>query len=173
MEATLLRTYQHQGGAVTRVADVCNNGANEQVINSTEGVLYYEGSALADDGTDRRITLSDNSLNNAINFGYSRFSGNINSEVISGGVLQTSGFGATGVTQENNNKFALSWGGGTFKFYINGVQKQTAPVTSPIGMNNLRFSAGNGSLIMFSNTKDLRVYNTALTDQELINLTTI
>ena len=161
------------GGAVTRVADVCNNGANEQVINSTEGVLYYEGSALADDGTDRRITLSDNSLNNAINFGYSRFSGNINSEVISGGVLQTSGFGATGVTQENNNKFALSWGGGTFKFYINGVQKQTAPVTSPIGMNNLRFSAGNGSLIMFSNTKDLRVYNTALTDQELINLTTI
>ena len=86
-----------QGGAVTRVVDVCNNGANEQVINSTEGVLYFEGSALANDGTDRKITLSDNSLNNAINFGYSRFSGNINAEVISGGVLQTSGFGATGV----------------------------------------------------------------------------
>ena len=163
-----------QGGAVTRVVDVCNNGANEQVINSTEGVLYFEGSALANDGTDRKITLSDNSLNNAINFGYSRFSGNINAEVISGGVLQTSGFGATGVTQDNNNKFALSWGNGISKFYVNGTLASShTNVTSPIGMNVLNFSLSSGFQKMFSNTKDLRVYNTALTDQELINLTTI
>ena len=163
-----------QGGAVTRVDDVCNNGANEQVINSTEGVLYFEGSALANDGTDRKITLSDNSLNNAINFGYSRFSGNINAEVISGGVLQTSGFGATGVTQDNNNKFALSWGNGISKFYVNGTLASShTNVTSPIGMNVLNFSLSSGFQKMFSNTKDLRVYNTALTDQELINLTTI
>ena len=163
-----------QGSAVTRVDDVCNNGANEQVINSTEGVLYFEGSALANDGTDRKITLSDNSLNNAINFGYSRFSGNINAEVISGGVLQTSGFGATGVTQDNNNKFALSWGNGISKFYVNGTLASShTNVTSPIGMNVLNFSLSSGFQKMFSNTKDLRVYNTALTDQELINLTTI
>ena len=31
-----------QGSAVTRLADVCNNGANEQVINSTEGCFYAE-----------------------------------------------------------------------------------------------------------------------------------
>ena len=163
-----------QGGVVTRVADVCNNGANEQVINSTEGVLYLEGSALAGDGTDRKITLSDNSQNNAIIFGYSRFSGNINAEVKSGGVLQTSGFGATGVTQENNNKFALSWGGGISKFYVNGTLASSyTNVTSPIGMNVLNFSLSSGFQKMFLNTKDLRVYNTALTDQELINLTTI
>ena len=29
-----------QGSAVTRLADVCSNGGNEQVINSREGVLY-------------------------------------------------------------------------------------------------------------------------------------
>ena len=159
------------GSAVTRVADVCNNGANEQVINSTEGVLYWEASALADDGTDRRIALSDGTLNNYVSIGYSRFSGNIIAEMFSGGVIQTTDWGATGFSQTNNNKFAMSWGSGTMKFYINGVQKQTASVTSPIGMNNLRFSSGNGHLIMFSNTKDLRVYNTALTDQELITLT--
>ena len=162
-----------QGSAVTRVADACTNGGNDQVINSTEGVLYWEASALADDGTDRRISLSDGTLNNYVSIGYSRFSGNINAVMFSGGVIQTTDWGATGISQTNNNKFAMSWGSGTMKFYINGVQKQTASVTSPIGMNNLRFSAGNGSLIMFSNTKDLRVYNTALTDAELAALTTI
>ena len=162
-----------QGSAVTRVQDVCNNGGNDQVINSTEGVLYWEASALADDGTDRRIALSDGTLNNYVSIGYSRFSGNIIAEMISGGVIQTSDWGATGISQTNNNKFAMSWGSGTMKFYINGVQKQTASVTSPIGMNNLRFSSGNGFLIMFSNTKDLKVYNTALTDAELIALTQV
>ena len=163
-----------QGGVVTRVADGCTNGGNEQVINSTEGVFYFEGSALSNDNSDRKITLSDGSLNNAINFGFSRFSGNINAEVKSGGVLQTSGFGATGITQDNNNKFALSWGGGVSKFYVNGTLASSyTNVTSPIGMNVLNFSLSSGFHKMFLNTKDLRVYNTALTDQELINLTTI
>ena len=134
--------------------------------------MYFEGSALDDDGTDRKITLSDNSQNNSINFGYSRFSGNINAEVKSGGVLQTSGFGATGVTQENNNKFALSWGGGISKFYINGTLASShTNVTSPIGMNVLNFSLSSVSHKMFSNTKDLRVYDTKLNDSDLEKLT--
>jgi hypothetical protein len=161
-----------QGSAVTRLADSCNNGGNEQVINSTEGVLYFEGSALDDDGTDRKITLSDGSLNNAINFGFSRFSGNINAEVKSGGVLQTSGFGATGIAQDNNNKFALSWGGGVSKFYVNGTLASSyTSVTSPIGMNVLNFSLSSGFQKSYLNCKDIRVYNTALSDSELQALT--
>ena len=159
---------------MTRIQDVCTNGGNDQVINSTEGVLYFEGSALADDGTDRKITLSDGSLNNAINFGFSRFSGNINAEVISGGVLQTSGFGDTGVTQTNSNKFALSWGGGTTKFYVNGTLASShLSVTSPIGLSVLNFSYPTNAHLTYANTRDLRVYNTALTDAELAALTTI
>jgi len=161
------------GSAVTRLGDVCNNGGNEQVINSTEGVLYAEIAALADDNSDRKISLSDGSLNNLINIGLSRFSGNINSEVKSGGVLQTSGFGATGVTQTNNNKFALSWGGGECKFYVNGILASSyTNVTSPIGMNVLNFSLSSGFEKMYLNCKDLRVYDTALTDAELAALTT-
>jgi hypothetical protein len=163
-----------QGSAVTRLAETCNNGGNEQVINSTEGVLYFDGSALDDDGTDRKITLSDGSLNNAINFGFSRFSGNINAEVKSGGVLQTSGFGATGIAQDNNNKFALSWGGGVSKFYVNGtLASSDTNVTSPIGMNVLNFSLSSGFQKMYLNCKDIRVYDTALTDQELAALTQV
>jgi hypothetical protein len=162
------------GSAVTRLGDVCTNGGNDQVINSTEGVFYFEGSALDDDGTDRKITLSDNSLNNRITFGFSRFTGNINAEVHSGGNLQTSGFGATGVDQTNNNKFALSWGGGVSKFYVNGTLASSyTNVTSPIGMNVLNFSLSSGFEKMYLNCKDIRVYDTALTDQELIALTQV
>ena len=162
-----------QSGGVTRVGDVCNNGANSQVINSTEGVLYLEGSALADDVLDKRIFLSDGTMNNYVAIGYSRFAGNIIAEMVTGGVLQTVDWGATGVNKTNNNKFALSWGSGTMKFYVNGNQTNTESVTSPTGLNVLEFNTAVDTLVMYSNTRDLRVYNTALTSAELQALTTI
>ena len=161
------------GSAVTRVGDVCNNGGNAQVINSTEGVLYLEGSALADDVLDKRIFLSDGTMNNYVAIGYSRFAGNIIAEMVTGGVLQTVDWGATGVNKTNNNKFALSWGSGTMKFYVNGNQTNTESVTSPTGLNVLEFNTAVDTLVMYSNTRDLRVYNTALTSAELQALTTI
>ena len=162
-----------QSGGVTRVGDVCNNGANSQVINSTEGVLYLEGSALADDVLDKRIFLSDGTMNNYVAIGYSRFAGYIIAEMVTGGVLQTVDWGATGVNKTNNNKFALSWGSGTMKFYVNGNQTNTESVTSPTGLNVLEFNTAVDTLVMYSNTRDLRVYNTALTSAELQALTTI
>jgi len=162
------------GSAVTRSAETANGSGDASTFNDSEGVLYVEISALADDGIDRKITLSDNSLNNSITIGFSRFSGKINAIIHSGGNIQTVGFGASGVTQTNNNKFALAWGGGEGKFYVNGILTSLyTNITPPIGLNVLNFSLSNGFEKMFSNTKDLRVYNTALTDAELISLTTI
>ena len=153
---------------VTRNQDIFTRDGIGSLINSTEGVLFVEMAALSDDGTDRRITLTDGTVGNAINIGFSRFSGNINAEIQSGGVLQTSGWGATVVTQTNNNKFALSWGSGTMKFYVNGspTSSQTG-VTSPIGLNNLKFSLGNDDKILFAKVKQLQVYDTALTDDSI------
>ena len=162
------------GTTQTRVADTASGSGNSTVINSTEGVLYFEGSALADDGTDRKISISDGTSGNDVVIGFSRFSGSINGEVHSAGIIQTTGFGATGVTQDNNNKFALSWGGGVVKLYVNGIQTNIdTGATSPIGLNQLRFSYGNGTHSMFSKTKSVQVYKTALTDAELTTLTTI
>ena len=161
-----------QGSTVTRIDDACTGAGNDQVFNSAEGVLYAEMSALADDFVDKRITISNGSVNNYVTIGYSRFSGNIISEMYSGGVLQTINWGATGVTKTNNNKFAFSWGNGTMKFYVNGTQTNTESVTSPTGLNILDLSLWNNTQKMEANIKDLRVYNTALTDAELIALTT-
>jgi len=48
-------------------------------------------------------------------------------------------------------------------------------VNLPIGLNRLDMDFGNGSKSypFRGNVKDLRVYNTALTDAELVALTTI
>jgi len=96
------------GTTQTRSTETLNNAGNSDLINSEEGVLYAEIAALADDGTDRRLSISDGTMNNYVSIGYSGFTGNIVAEMYSGGVLQTLGWGATGVTQTNNNKLALS-----------------------------------------------------------------
>ena len=161
------------GSTVTRVQETYEKTGISNLINSEEGVLFVEMAALSDDGTDRRITLSDGSVSDQVIIGLSRFASNINAEIHSGGVLQTSGWGGTGVTQTNNNKFAISWGSGTMKFYINGspTSPQTG-VTSPIGLNSLKFSLGNDTLNMSAKVKQLQIYKTALKDEQLKTLTT-
>ena len=161
------------GSSQTRAAETCNGAGNASTFNDSEGTIYWEASALADDFTDKRIFLSDGTMNNYVAIGYSRFAGNIIAEMISGGVLQTSSFGATGVTKTNNNKYALAWGSGTMKFYVNGTQTNTESVTSPTGLNVLEFNTAVDNLFMYSNTRDLRVYNEALTDAQLQTLTTL
>ena len=160
------------GSAVTRNQDIFTRDGIGSLINSSEGVLFVEMAALSDDLSDRRLSLNDGSNANEIRTGYSRFTGNIISEIVSGGSVQNVNWGATGVTQTNNNKFALSWGSGTLKFYVNGSQTNIETgITSPVGLNNLKFSLGNDSLSMFAKVKQLQVYKTALTNAQLISLT--
>jgi len=47
--------------AVTRAAETCTGSGNAATFNDSEGVLMAEISALADDATERRITISNSS----------------------------------------------------------------------------------------------------------------
>jgi hypothetical protein len=135
-------------------------------------VLYAEIAALDDDGTDRKISLNDGTYDNQIVVGFSRFSGNINAEVFYDGDLQSSGWGATSVTQNNFNKFALSWQNGNYKFFYNGVKTSDQSISNtPIGLSQVKFSYGNNTQPMFCECKALAVFNEALTDDELELLT--
>ena len=59
--------------------------------------------------------------------------------------------------------------------YVNGVliASDTNGSIGSFTLDRLTFDNSNGVNPFYGNVKDLRVYNTALTDQELINLTTI
>jgi len=167
-----------QGSAVTRLADACNNGANEQVINSTEGVLYFEGSAIANDGTFKRISVgtSDNLFANSIQLRYNTADNSISYQFRVGNVYQADI--TTTINSTNINKIACVWKTNRFEIWINGIKKaeDTSGSVPPSNtFNSLFFGKTSIGLAeaFKGNTKDLRVYNTALTDQELQALTTI
>jgi hypothetical protein len=161
------------GSAVTRIAEVCNNGGNEQVFNDSEGVLMAEISALVSGGSTRVISLSGGiqSVNNIyINF---NSSGGVSCQVLtSGGNVNLS---TTNVNQVDNNKIAIKYKANDFALWLNGVEvdTDTSLSSTPIGLDRLNFDFGAGSYDLYGNVKDIRVYNTALSDQELEALTTI
>jgi hypothetical protein len=165
-----------QGSAVTRLADVCNNGGNDQVINSTEGVLYAEISALADDITNRVISLSNGTNNNIISVQFSNVQSNdiiayYNATGQTGRVISTTSYNI-----KSFNKIALVWNNSSFKFYVNGYLIGSATIETPLvygTLNQLKFQYGNSTLSFYGNVKDVRVYDSALTDQEAIALTQV
>ena len=164
-----------QGSAVTRLADSCNNGGNEQVINSTEGVLYAEVSALANDGTFRQISISDGNTSNRVTIYYTSTNNQIGWNVIVGGSVQA--FSTPTISEAKSlNKFALKYKENDFSFWINGtkVATDTSGNTFSNGtLTELAFDRGDGGDDFYGNVKDVRVYDTALTDQELAALTQV
>ena len=160
-----------QGSAVTRVADVCNNGGNEQVINSTEGVLYAEISALDNDNTSRRISLSDSTSNNHISIDISEYTDTIIGRVRSSNI-EYAFMVVSGINQTNTNKIALKYKSNDCSLWINGSKLATdTSVTMPIGLSELSIDKGQNSNPFYGNIKETKLYNTALTDSELQALT--
>jgi len=162
------------GSTVTRNQDVCTNGGSLATINSTEGVLYAEIAALADDGTSRRITLLE-SLNNKVSVILSPTSNSIQGLVLSGGRVQFNQTFATSNTLDFN-KIAVSYAENNFALWVNGVKVRTdtSGVTfSENTLTNISFADGNNtSNKFFGKTKCLAVFP-YLTDAELTELTTI
>ena len=165
-----------QGSAVTRVSEFYDNGGNDQVINSTEGVLYAEISSFVNTDSYRLISLNNGDSSNNIFFGLRADTGYIYFLIQKDGVTQLSN--VSSISPLNSmTKIALKFKENDCSCWINGVQigSTDTSVNLPIGLNRLDMDFGNGSKSypFRGNVKDLRVYNTALTDAELAALTTI
>jgi hypothetical protein len=160
------------GSAVTRVADVCNNGGNEQVINSTEGVLYAEISAFEGSDDTFAISLNDGSSSNRIFLSLQTPESRYRAYSTGGGDVTFQGLDVTSLS-----KVAVRYSLNNFSLWVNGVKRVETLTYAGIPsntLNNLSFDRnGIGELDFRGNVKDLKLYNTALTDQELIALTTI
>ena len=163
------------GSAVTRLQDECTNGGNEQVINSTEGVLYYETSAQDNSITTSVLSISSGSNANSLYSGFSSTSNTIQAQLIVGGVAQTN-MSFVVSDRTDFNKIAILYQNNNHKMYVNGVEvavDTNGSVPSANTFDRLNFDLGQGSFDFYGNIKEIKLYNTALTDQELINLTTI
>ncbi len=106
------------GSAVTRAAETCNNAGNDQVINSTEGVLYAEMAALANDSTNRYITISDGTNNNRVILRFSTANKLRVNFLVGNSNLFTA---EMNVSANQFYKAAFSYRQNQFKFYVDGV----------------------------------------------------
>ena len=164
-----------QGAISTRLQDIANNSGNASLINSEEGVLYAEISALANDGTSRVISLSDSSDTNRVHLFYNISTNTINLNYrVAGSSKAVMSFALSDVTIMQ--KIAYKWESGNFVLFVNGVNRGTSTntVMMPVNtMNQLAFNVGGGSSPFYGKTKAIAVYKTALTDEQLTALTTI
>jgi len=159
------------GSTETRATETANGAGSADLINSTEGVLYAEIAALADDGTNRCIALSDGSVDDRISLIFAAASDIIRVLIKSDG--STSFDEEYEVTTTlDYHKVAMKYKANDFAMWIDGVERFTdTSGSAPIGLNQLTFDVGNGILPFYGKVKALAVFNEALSDDELNNLT--
>jgi len=158
------------GSTVTRATETATGAGSADLINSTEGVLYAEIAALADDISGFRVLgISDGGSTNRIFIGYT--SNNIYANV---GAGTTIGSPYTPTNASNFHKVALKYENNNCKFFVDGSQigSTTTSITIPSGMNSLQFDSGAGGSDFYGKCKALAVFNEALSDSELTQLTT-
>ena len=158
--------------SVTRVAETATGAGNDQVINSTEGVLYVETSALSNDLSERRFGISDGTSANVVRIGYTGVSNRIVAVVYNGSNQAVLTYTSPDITA--NSKIAVKYKANDFALWVDGVERSTdtSGATFAAGtLNSIAFNVG-GVNHFYSKTKEVRVYKTALTDAELAALTT-
>jgi hypothetical protein len=159
------------GSTVTRQADTASGSGNSEVFNDSEGVLFADIAALANDGTNRMISLSDGSSNNRILIKYDNITNRLEFFVFSGGVGEYS-FITTSLITTSNNKIAFKYKQNDFEIWGNGFELDTnTSGNTPIGLSELAFDDGSGSNNFYGKTKEIGYYDTALTDEELEYMT--
>ena len=175
-ELTYLTSYiKTVGTAVTRVGDVVGGAADATTFNNSEGVLFFEGSALVNGGSDRFIAINDDSTSNVMYILFHN-SGRIDFDVFVGGLPQCN-IRSTIYNQTDNFKIAARYKENDFSLWINGAEvgiRDTSGITFPAStLKNLDFSLNATTAPFYGKTKQLQVFNTALEDAELIILTTL
>lgn len=159
------------GATATRNAETLSKTGLSNYINSSEGVLYAEISALADDNVDKAISISSGSIANRVSI---RFTSNkrIRALVFSNSTLSFNYETTEDININQYYKIALKYKENDFALWVNGVELATDNLgNAPLNLTDIVFDVGNGSSNFYGKVKDLRVYNQALTDTELQNLT--
>jgi len=173
-EATYPTSYiPTSGSTVTRNQDIFTRDGIGSLINSTEGVLFAEIAALNSGTGSIIISINDGSLSNSVAIYYYSNENNVAANIFSGGnspslvgTIPNSG------TKYDFNKIALKYKSGDSTLWVNGIEVFTlGDSISLTGLNKISFDYGNGIFPFYGKVKQLQVYDTALTDMQLIQLT--
>ena len=163
------------GSTVTRATETANGAGSADLINSTEGVLYGEIAVLeGQTNINRYITINNGTDDNFVSV---HFRNNANNQIRA--IVRVSNSNQCDFTYNPSGstsfaKFALKWKANDFALWVNGVEigSDTSGSTfSANTLNNISFDSGQGGDDFYGKVKALAVFNTALTDAELTELT--
>ena len=162
------------GSSVTRNAELCNGSGAEQDFNSLEGVLYAEIAAIADDQQFKVISISDSSSNNEVLIRTFHTNPNVYNARVRANASNAATMTNTVSDITQFNKIAVKYKSGDIGFFVNGVKvvSTTGTFTFTNNLNQLRFEGGGSGGDFYGKVREVRTYRTALTDAELIALTT-
>ena len=159
------------GTTITRAAESANGSGDAATFNDSEGVLMLESSALSNDGTNRRISLSDGTTNNRVLIGYTSSDNQIIGFVSSGASSQF--VSILSIPKSTDfNKIVVKYKVNDFALWVNGFELATdTSGNAPIGLNTLQFKDGNSTLDFYGKTREVQYFDSALTDAQLETLT--
>ena len=156
------------GSAVTRNAEVCNGAGDASTFNDSEGVLMAE-IEVNKDSINKRISLSNGSVSQRVVLWF-RSNNTTITAFINGAETVILDYIVPNLQEKN--KYAFKYKNNDCSLWVNGIKVKTdTSATMPSGLNELAFDNGDGGNIFYGNTKQIQVYNSALTDSELEKLT--
>jgi len=158
---------------VTRDKDVSSITGVSSLIGSTEGTIYLEVAALANDLSDRRFALSDGTTNNVARVGFTSVSNRIVAVLYNGTNQCVLTYDGADITE--TNKIAFTYAANDFALYVNGESRSTdvSGVTFSAGtLSEIRFNEGDGSgNESYGKFDKVMIFPTRLTNNELAALT--
>jgi len=163
--------------SVTRSDDYAIDAGNSDVFSNTELSWFLDIEGFAEDGTDRYISISDNGgspYTNGYNVQY-RSDGNL--RIFRNGLDFADAIAVVNIDQAVRQKIAIRYKQNDMKVYINGTSQtlNSSYVFQSMssGIDSMRFTQQNSTTSNAFDGKiyEMRVWNEALTDTELQNLT--
>ena len=163
------------GQIASRASETVSNAGDANTYNSTEGVLFVEMADLGTTSSYRLIEMSDGSNSNRVYLAYTNANNKIR-VVVKVANSDQFDYQYTLTDATEFNKIAFKYKENDFALWVNGAEVYTdsSGITFPSDtLNVVSFSNTFASENFYGKTKQVQVFNTALSDAELITLTTI
>lgn len=156
---------------VTRAAESVSQTGLASLLGDSEGAILFEASTRAIDNV--RVAISDGTSANRVTIGV-QTAGTYLIDLVKAGAIEFRVNTGT-YTDDEIVKIAVAYETNRMSVYVNGSKLGEDLLGSTFAastLTNLQFNVGDGSSAPFyGNVKELRVYDTALTDAELEALT--
>ncbi len=163
------------GSSVTRAKDSAAATGLGNVLGSTEGTIYLEVAALANDLSERRFALSNGTTGNVARVGFTNVGNRILAVLYNGSNQCVLTYAGADITQ--TNKIAFTYAENDFALYVNGQSRSTdaSGVTFSAGtLSEIHFNEGDGNgNESYGRFDQVVIFPTRLTDTELASLTTL